>query len=312
MARYLQIYLSNDNDNESSNSNISQLNSDLNFLINLLANEHNNSEHEHENGNGNGNKLRSFLDENVTLEMYGDNDDIYTDVPTSRITMNSFCDKPSIVKELMYIYDDGNTPNNSPPLSVQTRNLTHDTWNCSICRNLQNLGFNRLGLPSPMFYSNFLSSTANNHHFRSSTSSTLISSPTTTIPPILPTRTPRSPIISPPNLNGVFSNGVFSDGVFSDDYRVVFQPLSSYQNRSLGYMNQNDIKEIVGQYKFVTNKDTELLQKECYVCQQQFEVKKAYRKLLCNHYFHKRCIDQWIKRRNLTCPTCRTSLSQSS
>lgn len=44
---------------------------------------------------------------------------------------------------------------------------------------------------------------------------------------------------------------------------------------------------------------------DCPICLESFKLNQFYRKLECNHVFHKKCIDRWFKKDNLNCPMCR-------
>jgi len=43
--------------------------------------------------------------------------------------------------------------------------------------------------------------------------------------------------------------------------------------------------------------------KECSICYEKLHTEET-KKIECNHFFHKRCIDDWFEREN-TCPLCR-------
>ncbi|XP_042505816.1 E3 ubiquitin-protein ligase RHA2B-like [Macadamia integrifolia] len=45
--------------------------------------------------------------------------------------------------------------------------------------------------------------------------------------------------------------------------------------------------------------------KECSVCLTRLEDGDEIRELQCKHDFHKDCLDQWLKREQVTCPLCR-------
>ncbi|CAD8046456.1 unnamed protein product [Paramecium primaurelia] len=45
---------------------------------------------------------------------------------------------------------------------------------------------------------------------------------------------------------------------------------------------------------------------ECIICLQK--ISNKYVKLQCDHYFHKECIDNWIKQKQI-CPLCRSSIN---
>jgi hypothetical protein len=44
---------------------------------------------------------------------------------------------------------------------------------------------------------------------------------------------------------------------------------------------------------------------ECSICRDNFNPNDDVRVLLCKHYFHKSCIDQWLSQENVRCPLCR-------
>ncbi|XP_021035578.1 RING finger protein 44 [Mus caroli] len=47
----------------------------------------------------------------------------------------------------------------------------------------------------------------------------------------------------------------------------------------------------------------------CVVCFSDFEVRQLLRVLPCNHEFHAKCVDKWLKA-NRTCPICRADASE--
>lgn len=51
----------------------------------------------------------------------------------------------------------------------------------------------------------------------------------------------------------------------------------------------------------------------CAVCHSNYKQNEFVRTLpMCKHFFHKRCIDPWIKRNHTpTCPVCRTQIIQA-
>ena len=77
---------------------------------------------------------------------------------------------------------------------------------------------------------------------------------------------------------------------------------------TLEEINSISYKEMlksIGKYKKVKENNKELLNSECSICIDSFKPNEYYRKLGCNHYFHKRCIDRWIKKDKNECPMCR-------
>lgn len=66
---------------------------------------------------------------------------------------------------------------------------------------------------------------------------------------------------------------------------------------------KNQIKGI-GKYKKVK----EPIEVDCPICLENFKQNEYYRKLDCNHCFHKRCIDRWFKKDHSECPMCRKKI----
>jgi len=65
-------------------------------------------------------------------------------------------------------------------------------------------------------------------------------------------------------------------------------------------------KELVPKYKQI-KKDDCLVGQPCAICQEEYRLKEYKRVLTCDHSFHKRCIDKWLKT-NLSCPMCRKDI----
>ena len=55
-------------------------------------------------------------------------------------------------------------------------------------------------------------------------------------------------------------------------------------------------------------KGDELIGTSCDICMEEFKLKE-YKRIIpsCKHYFHKKCIDKWLKKKS-TCPICRKEL----
>ena len=60
----------------------------------------------------------------------------------------------------------------------------------------------------------------------------------------------------------------------------------------------------LGPYKRVTE-DSEILNETCPICLESFKLNEGYRKLNCEHTFHKKCIDRWFLSGHKECPMCR-------
>ena len=50
----------------------------------------------------------------------------------------------------------------------------------------------------------------------------------------------------------------------------------------------------------------------CPICVEAIEGESCHELSGCRHAFHPNCIIEWMRRGNLTCPTCRSSLSDTS
>jgi Ring finger domain len=88
------------------------------------------------------------------------------------------------------------------------------------------------------------------------------------------------------------------------------QNIVNMPSTSIGYETQEDIvvplpPECIKQMpsKKYKSKDT----CTCSICFNDFKINERYRKLPCNHQFHKRCIDKWFNE-SVKCPMCRQDL----
>jgi hypothetical protein len=72
------------------------------------------------------------------------------------------------------------------------------------------------------------------------------------------------------------------------------------------HMKKQRRKQInnLGKYKKVK----EELELECPICLENFKQNEYYRKLDCDHCFHKKCIDRWFKKDHSECPMCRKKI----
>ena len=84
---------------------------------------------------------------------------------------------------------------------------------------------------------------------------------------------------------------------------TILDTLTELNNNTLE-INQV-IKTKLSSYKKVKCDNTELLNSQCPICIDTYKPTEYYRKLNCEHIFHKKCIDRWIKRDKNECPMCR-------
>lgn len=52
-------------------------------------------------------------------------------------------------------------------------------------------------------------------------------------------------------------------------------------------------------------KEQSSLNKDCSICMDKFQDKQLIKTLNCNHQFHNKCINLWLKKEHHNCPLCR-------
>ncbi|KAF0926550.1 hypothetical protein E2562_026038 [Oryza meyeriana var. granulata] len=52
------------------------------------------------------------------------------------------------------------------------------------------------------------------------------------------------------------------------------------------------------------------IERNCSICQEEFEANEETGRLICGHTYHVQCIKQWLSRKN-TCPVCKTAVSKT-
>ena len=72
---------------------------------------------------------------------------------------------------------------------------------------------------------------------------------------------------------------------------------------SVSSLDSKNFKKL-GKYKKV--KESDICGTNCPICLDEFKESEYYRNLNCNHSFHKKCIDRWLKKEN-NCPMCRAN-----
>mmetsp|Transcript_23910 Transcript_23910/g.40915 ORF Transcript_23910/g.40915 Transcript_23910/m.40915 type:complete len:259 (-) Transcript_23910:361-1137(-) len=61
----------------------------------------------------------------------------------------------------------------------------------------------------------------------------------------------------------------------------------------------------------VPNKGGDLESNQCQICLDEFTHGDRLRGLPCAHFFHACCVDEWLRGKSSTCPTCRTAVQPS-
>lgn len=73
------------------------------------------------------------------------------------------------------------------------------------------------------------------------------------------------------------------------------------------FKNCKEINEKIGNSNKI-KKGCNKIDEDCLICLEKYREKELYRELpKCKHYFHKKCIDKWLKS-NAVCPICRNIL----
>jgi len=73
------------------------------------------------------------------------------------------------------------------------------------------------------------------------------------------------------------------------------------------FKNCKTINEIIGKSHKI-KKDDSITEENCFICMEKYNINEYKRILpLCKHYFHKKCIDKWLKK-NASCPICRDKI----
>lgn len=74
-------------------------------------------------------------------------------------------------------------------------------------------------------------------------------------------------------------------------------------------LHKTDIERLQS-YRFeTTDREEGVDQSSCVVCMCDFEPRQVLRVLPCQHEFHSKCVDKWLKT-NRTCPICRADSSK--
>jgi len=73
----------------------------------------------------------------------------------------------------------------------------------------------------------------------------------------------------------------------------------------------NHINDVLGKATIIKNTDA-ILDDYCMICMDKYKARE-YKRIIpkCNHFFHKKCIDKWLKKK-ATCPVCRCDLLETN
>lgn len=83
----------------------------------------------------------------------------------------------------------------------------------------------------------------------------------------------------------------------------IMQNIINQKNNTDMHLNYN-VNLLKTGFKKIKEGDS-ILKEECSICYNSFNTSEYKRKLYCSHFFHKKCIDKWLKT-NYHCPICRS------
>ncbi len=95
--------------------------------------------------------------------------------------------------------------------------------------------------------------------------------------------------------------GIISEIKTQGENQVIIDNICNDYIKRLNSTNKLNNFKKTHTYKKITHLDSS---EHCSICIDKLEPGKYKRELLCNHTFHKICIDNWLKEHE-TCPTCR-------
>ena len=101
-------------------------------------------------------------------------------------------------------------------------------------------------------------------------------------------------------INKIFIKNIVTDTSENFTIKIIFIEKKT-RNVHVSHLNK---------YRKIVN----VPENKCPICLDEFKLGEYFRELqLCNHIFHKKCIDKWFLADvfNMNCPICRTSYMTS-
>ncbi|KAM9769949.1 RING finger protein 44-like [Menidia menidia] len=111
----------------------------------------------------------------------------------------------------------------------------------------------------------------------------------------------------PPNVAPTISLELDVDDGEVENYEALLNLAERLGEAKPRGLTKADI-ELLPSYRFNSN-NRQSEQTLCVVCMCDFESRQLLRVLPCNHEFHTKCVDKWLKA-NRTCPICRADASE--
>lgn len=122
----------------------------------------------------------------------------------------------------------------------------------------------------------------------------------------------RPPIASPYRLHNVqqLNNLPPDDTTDLNNYEALLNLAERLGDAKPRGLAKYDFDLLPCCYRFNEELRRSLLdQSSCVVCMSDFENRQLIRALPCNHEFHAKCVDRWLKT-NRTCPLCRADVTE--
>ena len=112
-----------------------------------------------------------------------------------------------------------------------------------------------------------------------------------------------------PQIKGLIDTS-FEEYRMHVELNVTYPPNTTHPPTPTQIATSREVNESLGSTRRVMH-EHHFQGQECAVCHSNYKLNEFVRTLpICKHYFHKRCIDPWIKKNHTpTCPICRTLIS---
>lgn len=95
-------------------------------------------------------------------------------------------------------------------------------------------------------------------------------------------------------------NAITTEAVINNSFEDYVPPTNNKAT-------EEEIREMLGSYRKVSDPS----ETECPICFDNYKTGEYFRKLPCEHLFHKKCVDKWFKETSFSCPICRTDFHKS-
>jgi hypothetical protein len=105
-------------------------------------------------------------------------------------------------------------------------------------------------------------------------------------------------------------NNIIDDTIDKDNLEICIE-ITYIENESMYneyFKSCKEINDKISIPKKIKKDDPLLVEGNCLICMENYKFGEFKRELpKCNHVYHKKCIDKWLKKK-ATCPICRDKL----